>query len=79
MKNTMKLIAIALPLAFAGSAMATPLSAVTSSANVQYDVQDGVATIYGNVDSRIEKTLIGNEAAKLDGVVEVRNYLFVTK
>ena len=73
------MIAIALPLAFAGSALAAPLSLATISTNVQLDVANGIATIYGNVDSPIEKTLVGNEAAKLDGVEEVRNYLIVSK
>ena len=79
MNNKLKMIAIALPLAFAGSALAAPLSLATNSTNVQLDVENGIATIYGNVDSPMEKTLVGNEAAKLDGVEEVRNYLIVSK
>lgn len=77
MKTKLKMIAIALPLAFAGSALAAPLSLATNSANVYFELRDGIVTIYGNVDSPIEKTLVGHEAAKLDGVEEVRNYLTV--
>ena len=62
----------------AATANATTLSGVSSSTNLRVSVSDGVATLYGTVDSQFEKTRAGAEAKKLEGVEEVRNYLLFT-
>lgn len=60
---------------FAGtaSAAAPGLNKLTSSTNVNLTVKDGVATLFGSVDSGLERKLIASAAAKLDGVDSVRN------
>lgn len=62
----------------AGSASAmTPktLTGVSSSTNVNVTVKDGIATLFGTVDSSFERVQAANAAAKLDGVERVRNLL----
>ena len=79
MKTKLYTIALALPLMAAGSAFGSVITDATSSTNVHYTIEDGVATIYGTVDSNMEKTVVGNNAADLEGVDEVRNLLSVSK
>lgn len=71
-------LAFAATLLSATSAFATPYTNASSSANVQYNIEDGIATIYGSVDSPIEKTLVEHAILGLDGVESVSNNLFVT-
>lgn len=78
--NTLKTLIAAAALATLtiGSASAITLDTVTSSVNVNVTVQNGVATLYGSVDSNFERIQAGNAAAKLDGVEQVRNLLTYT-
>lgn len=65
---------------FSGTAAAAApdLSDLTSSTNVNVTVKDGVATLFGTVDSAQEKHLIASAAAKIDGVDSVRNLVVFT-
>ena len=58
-----------------GSAHAITIDDATSSANVNITVVNGVATLFGNVDSQFESIQAANAAAKIDGVESVRNLL----
>jgi len=64
-----------LSLAAVGSASAITVSDVTSSANVRITVENGVATLFGHVDSSFERYQVGQAAKKIDGVDRVRNLL----
>lgn len=44
-----------------------------NSASLSYTVQDGVATLFGNVDSSIESSLAKSHVAKIEGVDRVIN------
>ena len=66
-----------LPFALQPPSIASPIDQSTSSANVHYNVEDGVATVYGSVDSQLEKTLVARDTAALDGVESFRNLLIV--
>ena len=79
MKIKLHTIALVLPLMAAGPAFGSVITGATSSTNVNYTIEDGVATIYGTVDSNMEKTMVGYNAADLEGVDEVRNLLFVSE
>jgi len=79
MKAKLQTTAIVLTLLFASSAFALPYTGVTSSANVRYTLTDGVATIYGTVDSRMEKRLIEQDIQKINGVKKIRSMLFVSQ
>ncbi len=80
MKLTKSIIATAL---IAGSLVAGSASAMTpvnidglsSSTNVNVSVKDGVATLFGSVDSQFERIQVANAAKKLEGVNQVRNLL----
>lgn len=73
----MKQMIIALILlSLSGPISAHRLNSPTSSVNVNLTVKDGVATLYGNVDSQFESVQAGKEAAKIEGVHKVRNLLF---
>lgn len=60
------------------AASANVLSGVTASTNVRVNVEDGVATLYGTVDSQFERTQAGVAAKNLEGVDEVRNLIVFT-
>jgi len=79
MKTQLKTIAIALPMLFASSAFAHPFTDLTSSTSVRYTVTDGVATLYGTVDSRMEKRLVEKALQNLEGVNKVHSLLFVSQ
>jgi len=78
MKIKLFAAAIALPLLFAGTTFAAQIDGTTSSTNLYYTVNDGVATVYGNVESAIEKTMIEKDLVKLDGVDDVRSLIIVS-
>jgi len=78
MKTKLLSAAIALPLLFAGAISAASIDGSTSSTNVYYTVNDGVATVYGNVESAIEKTTIETNLERLEGVDDVRNLIVVS-
>ena len=62
----------------AGSASAmipASIDRLTSSVNVNVTVKNGVATLFGNVDSQFERLQIARAAAQLEGVDRVRNLL----
>ena len=54
-----------------------PLNSVVgvSSANISVNLDDGVATLFGNVDSGAESALAASHVAKLDGVEQVINLI----
>jgi len=58
-----------------GSASALTLNSIpgVTGANLQVQVVDGVATIFGNVDSGIERHLARAYVEKLDNVEKVIN------
>ena len=58
-----------------GSASALTLEGISSPEKVNITVQNGVATLFGNVDSNFEKHLAAKAAAELEGVDRVRNLL----
>ena len=58
-----------------GSAQALTVKDVTSSTNVRVTVQNGVATLFGNVESSFDKELVARQARKIDGVERVNNLL----
>ena len=59
-----------------GSASAITLDQVTSSTNLNITIDsNGVATLFGNVDSSFEKYQAAQAAAKIEGVESVRNLL----
>ncbi len=60
----------------AGSTLTVPGASTT---NVQYEVVDGVATVYGTVEQHTESNLIANAIAKIDGVDAVNNTLLITQ
>ena len=70
---------IAASILVAGSASAITVDQVTSSANVNVKVENGVATLWGTVDSHFDRTQAGYAAAQIDGVDEVRNLLFASQ
>ena len=57
---------------FAGTASAFTVSGA-SSADLNVVINDGVATVFGHVDSLFEQKMAGNAAAEIEGVEEVRN------
>lgn len=61
---------------FAGAASATTVS--DNSPDVQLEVNDGVATLFGSVDSSIEKTMFENVVKAMDSVDDVQNLIEVT-
>ena len=69
------IVATVLATAAIGSASALTLDQATSSTNVQVTVNNGVATLFGNVDNNYERYQAAQAAAKIDGVDEVRNLL----
>jgi len=76
MKTIKTLIAATLLTSFAmGSANALTIQDVTSSTNVRVQVQNGVATIFGNVESGFDKQLVAQQTKKIEGVDRVRNLL----
>lgn len=76
MKTKLLTTAIIATAIFASSAFAGSVRiSGTGTAGVRVTVNDGVATIYGNVESGIEKVLIENRVKKLEGVTKVRNRL----
>ncbi len=58
-----------------GSTNAITLDNVSSSTNLNVTVNNGVATLFGNVDSQFESVQAERAAAKIDGVESVRNLL----
>ena len=76
MKMIKTLVAATVLSAFAiGSASAITIDDVSSSTNVNVTVKNGVATLFGNVDSNFEKQQAAQAAAKIEGVDSVRNLL----
>lgn len=76
MKMIKTLIATALIATFAlGSAHALTVRDVTSSANVRIKVENGVATIWGNVESSFDRELVARQAKKIEGVERINNLL----
>ena len=57
----------------------TPLTGAlgTSSVDLRVTVEDGVAYLFGNVDSGIESGLVEQHVAGLDGVDKVINLISV--
>jgi len=52
-----------------------PVNGISPNTVVKLEIQDGVATLLGSVDSRIERDLAGKVVASIDGVKKVRNLL----
>jgi len=82
MKTTIATLTLAGAL-FAGSASAMitsgPVNGVVgiSSASLNYTVDEGVATLYGDVDSGVESALAQAHVEKLQGVNKVINLISV--
>lgn len=78
MKMIKSLVAAAvLSIAAVGVASAAiTVDQLTSSADVRVVVKDGVATVTGNVESNFDRVRVGQAAAKIEGVNEVRNLIF---
>lgn len=62
---------------FASSAFAGPKFGPGTS-GVRVTVNDGVATIYGNVESGIDKVLVERKVREMEGITKVCNRLFVS-
>jgi len=76
MKMIKTLVAATLITMFAiGSAQALTVKDVTSSTNVRITVNNGVATLFGNVESSFDRDLVARQAKKIDGVERVNNLL----
>ena len=82
MKNSFTAITLVTAL-FAGSASAmvtsAPLSSVVglSGVGVNYTIDDGVAMLFGHVDSGIEAALAQSHIEKMEGVDKVINLITV--
>jgi len=72
--KTVKIL-LAASVLMAGAATAAPFHQISSSANVNIKIENGVATLWGNVDSSFDRAQAGRAAAKLEGVKKVRNLL----
>jgi len=73
---------IAISLITAGPAAAYSIVDINASANtagVTFTVDGNVATLIGHVEDNFDKTTLGNNAAKLAGIDEVRNLLSVSQ
>lgn len=57
----------------------SPLNSVdgVSSANLTVNFKNGVATVFGDVDSGVESALAANYVADMDGVTRVVNLISV--
>ncbi len=77
MKNVKTMIASVIVAAalVSGPASAARLKTSSSSVDLNVFIKDGVATIYGHVESSFEKNEAGRVAMKLEGVTKVRNLL----
>jgi len=76
MKTIKTLVAATLLTVFAiGSAQALTVRDVTSSANVRITISNGVATIFGNVESSFDKELVARQAKQIEGVERINNLL----
>jgi len=76
MKMIKTLAAATLLTVFAmSSAQALTVKDVTSSANVRITVNNGVATLFGNVESSFNKELVARQARKIEGVERIHNLL----
>ncbi len=51
---------------------------VVEATEITIDVQNGVAELFGSVDTAFERSWAEDLAARVDGVIAVRNYLAVT-
>ncbi len=51
------------------------LRTVTGPAKVSVTVKDGVATLFGHVDSQFERLQAASAVEKIDGIDQVRNLL----
>ena len=69
------LIASALTLSAIGTASAAGLSVPGVNGNVNVVVNDGVATVFGHVDSSFERNLTGRYIGTQDGVDRVINLI----
>ena len=61
-----------------GTASAFTVSEFSNSPNVNVIIENGVATLWGSVDSKFDRNQAAYDAAKLEGVIEVRNQLNFT-
>ncbi len=77
MMKTLKTLIAAAALATLtiGSASALTLDTIASPAKVRVTVNNGVATLYGNVENNFERLQAAKAAAKIEGVERVRNLL----
>ena len=66
-------------LATAGAASAASIDEVSSSANVRVTVNNGVATLHGNVDNNFERVQAASKALQIDGVNRVLNLITYSK
>ena len=79
MKMIKTLTAATLLTVFAmGSAQALTVKDVTSSTNVRITINNGVATLFGNVESSFDKHLVAQQAKKIEGVTRINNLLTFT-
>jgi len=58
-----------------GSAQALTVKDVTSSTNVRITIENGVATLFGNVESSFDRDLVARQAKKIEGVERINNLL----
>jgi len=73
---------MAISLISAGPAAAYSIVDINSFANtagVTFSVDGNVATLIGHVEDNFDKTALESNAAKLDGIDEVRNLLTVSQ
>lgn len=82
MKLSLTSLALAgLLVAGSASAMITsaPVTGVVglSGATVNYTIENGVVTLFGDVDSGIESALVQAHVAKFEGVEKVKNLITV--
>ena len=72
--NILKALVTATVLA-TGSASAANIDNASGSANLNLQIENGVATLFGNVDSSSERILAERLVAGMDGVEKVHNLL----
>lgn len=58
-----------------GSASALTVDQATSSANINVKVENGVATLFGHVESNFDRIQAADAAKRIEGVDKVRNLL----
>jgi len=72
-------VLVAASFLFASSAYAFQFNNPTSSSNIRVVVNNGVATVSGNVESYFDRILVEREIKKNPTVTSVRNLLLISR